>query len=290
MKKLPELYWIISAVITIAGISVMTAGAAQMNKESAQKITVSDLCTAEELQSVMINIDTADVILQPSADNTVVLEFSDEKRLEYSFKDGVLTVQNKKGIFLSGIHFISFGAVPQKNQIVLSLPEKQYDEFVLSCGTGDMSLSGVNAGMLTASTGTGDITSESCIFSEIDLDSGTGDIDLNQTEISSVSDIDIGTGDFTAESCTFSGITIDDGTGEIKMQNSALTGNADINSGTGDVSLTLSGNIQDYQIDCSECIGDVNIQNNSLKSMGSVSAQYQMKIDTVGSVDILFTE
>ncbi len=285
MKKLPKLYWIISAVITIAGISMMTAGAAQVRKDSGQKITVSDLCTAEELNTVKVNVGCADITVERSQNHTVSLTLPDDKHFEYTLEQGVLTVQDKKNSFLLNLDMLN-----QQYQVILSLPEKEYDEFTLSCGTGDMNLSGVNAGMLTASTGTGDITSESCTFTEIDLDSGTGNITLNQTEISSVSDIDIGTGDFTAESCTFSGISIDDGTGEIKMQNSALPGNADIDCGTGDVSMTLSGNVQDYQIDCSECIGDVNIQNNSLKSMGSVSAQYRMKIDTVGDVDILFTE
>ena len=285
MKKLPKLYWIISAVITIAGISMMTAGAAQVRKDSGQKVTVSDLCTAEELNTVKVNVGCADITVERSQNPTVSLTLPDDKHFEYTLEQGVLTVQDKKNSFLLNLDMLN-----QQYQIILSLPEKEYDEFVLSCGTGDMNLSGVNAGMLTVSTGTGDITSKSCTFAEIDLDSGTGNINLNKTEISSVSDIDIGTGDFTAESCTFSGISIDDGTGEIKMQNSALPGNADIDCGTGDVSMTLSGNVQDYQIDCSECIGDVNIQNTAEKSMGSVSAQYQMKIDTVGDVDILFTE
>lgn len=290
MKKLSKLYWIVSAVVTIAGLSVMTVSAVQINKKNqqSQPVTASDFCKAEDLHSVEIAVSYADIQIAPAGNGQVSLTLPDDT-FTYTCENGVLKIQNQQNTGFFGVQFIDFGIVQQEKKITLSLPEQQYETITLSSGTGDMNLSGISAGTLTASVGTGDINLQSCTLSGMDIDSGTGSIRLNGSEIQSVSDIDLGTGDFNAEGCTLSGIDIDSGTGNITMQDSVLLGNADIDCGTGDITMMLSGTIQDYQVDCSECIGDIRIQNDSAKSMNSVSAQYRLKADTVGDVEISFT-
>ncbi|MBR1530220.1 MAG: DUF4097 family beta strand repeat protein [Oscillospiraceae bacterium] len=273
MKKLPKLYWIISAVITIAGMSVMTVGAIQSKQENqkSQPIEIPSLCKGEELENIIINIGSADVIIEASPDDTVSLKLSNDRQFEYQLENQTLEIRNKKNSLFWDIQFIDIGIIQNENQIILSLPEKEYKELKLSSGAGDMNFSDVDAETLNASA-------------------GAGNIDLNKTEIKSDFAIDLGSGNFTAEDCQFSGIRIQNGAGETNMQNVTLAGNAEIKCGAGNITMMLSGNVQDYQIDCSEVVGEVTIQNHNLKNTGSESAQYQIKANTVGNAEFTFTE
>lgn len=97
MKKLSKLYWIVSAVVTIAGLSVMTVSAVQINKKNqqSQPVTASDFCKAEDLHSVEIAVSYADIQIAPAGNGQVSLTLPDDT-FTYTCENGVLKIQNQQ--------------------------------------------------------------------------------------------------------------------------------------------------------------------------------------------------
>ncbi|MCI8669642.1 MAG: DUF4097 domain-containing protein [Lachnospiraceae bacterium] len=114
--------------------------------------------------------------------------------------------------------------------------------------------------------GVGDLRMEQLKAAELNVDNGVGDIRLTDCEILS-SEYDLGIGDIRMENCKM---------GDIKAEN-----------GIGDVRLELEGDIDNYEIEIDNGIGDNEINGENRKNYETEKAKYEISCDSgIGDVKI----
>ena len=114
--------------------------------------------------------------------------------------------------------------------------------------------------------GVGDLRMEHLTASELNVDNGEGDIRLTGCEI------------FSTE--------FDLGIGDIRMEDFRM-GDIEAESGIGDIRLELNGDIDDYEIEIDNGIGDNEINGKSRKNYEAGKPKYEISCDSgIGDVKI----
>lgn len=125
---------------------------------------------------------------------------------------------------------------------------------------------GLKLDVVNLDLGVGDTRIEYLTASELTVDSGVGDIRITDCEIRS-SEYDLGIGDIKMEDC--------------KM------GNLEAENGIGDIKLGLIGDIDDYEIEIDNGIGDNEINDKSRKYYKEGKPMYEISCDSgIGDVKI----
>ena len=291
---------IISVILIIVGLAIgfITLASIDFDLKNSEKRISESFTVTEDIASVKIDTGSAgiDVIIRKGTDASAKLDIVRRSvhTVEYSVVDGMLTVSaDKKSNFIHNIFNFGGGYA-----ITLTLPEKIYESFdintksgdikisdftlsgemKLDSASGDMSLIGINAKSVTASSASGTVEINRLKAAEgITLSAASGDFDLTGIVANSLSikgassdvEIEKSTIDFISKIETASGdidltdiyttaeVNIDTTSGEISIENSILGGKLTVESTSADISLF---NSDAAELDIKSTSGDVTLE------------------------------
>ena len=213
----------------------------------------------EEFNKINISTDSIDIKLVKSKDDIANVKVYDRKDdyVSVRVEDGTLIIENRNDI---KNWLFSFG----KKEILISLPEKEYD--IVSKSTSGDFVSSINLNNADISATSGDIILQNVNNLKIKLTSG--DIETkevnNMTSISTSGDVEI--------SKINNSINVETTSGDIDIDSISITKNSNIRATSGDITINKSSSNIYY--DANVTSGNIKIDDNNRH------ADYELKINT----------
>lgn len=119
----------------------------------------------------------------------------------------------------------------------------------------------------------------------VDMDLGIGEIDIENANIEKLS-VESGVGDIHIIDSKINRSEFDLGIADFKLKNS-IVGDLKVDSGIGDIKLDIIGNIEEYEIEIDNGIGDNEINDKNSKKYNGEIAKYEIELDNgIGDVKI----
>ena len=184
---------VVGGIIFLISLASMKFSFKELNTdkrvENTHKIT-------ESFKKIDIETSTADITFVKSNNGSCTVEcteFEDQQH-EVSVSGNTLKIEEKNS---NKVHFfnVDFG----ETTLVITLPEKEYDELKINTSTGDVKIpSDFTIEDLTIKASTADITSEAKITDNVKITTSTGDITLSNLDCDDV-DLETSTGSITLE-------------------------------------------------------------------------------------------
>ena len=236
MRKSTKIWLGIAAFATLLGGGIFTVVMALLkwdfSKLSAHAFQMQTYIVNESFSNVSVNLDTADIRIAPSQNESVWVECYEQEKISYSIavQEDTLTIElvdNRAWYDYIGINF-------GEPKITAYIPQKAYDAISLMTSTGDIYLQNISANTLNITVSTGDVSFENCDGAEIYIKTSTGDVELrnvNCNNFTSIAD-----------------------TGELELNNVIATQKWHIERDTGDVSFDSCDGAEIY---IKTCTGDV---------------------------------
>lgn len=201
----------------------------------------------DEIESVKINNNVADINISTTTGSEIVVEGKDvfETFICQINKKGQLEINNK------GAKSAFFSMFNKSPKITVYIPENfNIKELTFECGVGDIDADGLDIDKLIINGGVGDIKLTDCNIKNGELDGGVGDIDFSD--------------------CTLLDASIDNGVGDIDLN---LNGDIDdycFDTDNGIGTIRINGVKADsypksdgkYEIECDNGVGDIKININ----------------------------
>ncbi len=307
--KLKAVYWVIAVLITLAGIGIMSVGAAYRFSHPQTKNWTD---TFESFENLDIELASSSLRIEsdPAAQECIV-ECIEVPSDTEAFLDGdTLKIKQKEK---KKFQLISFGWDLEVGDVIVTLPEADYQNLVISLGLADQSeIADITCKTMEIDAGVGTMTlRDVTIGKEFNMDGGTGDLLLQNITLDGNSDIDLGVGELVAEyvkakktceidlgtgdcefrDCQFDGLDLDCGVGDVMLLRTTLKGDAKFMQGTGDIELELMGNPDLYSIRTESGMGDVTIDGVKIGALRNDDAKYEITVECgVGDVDIRFPD
>lgn len=229
---------------------------------------VEKFSLGSNIRELDLEIGACSFTTEPSADDNFYLEGQYAGKLQAYVEDGTLYIRStatvKNWNELNGC------------RIILYVPKGvHFDDAEIEVGAGRLEFDSLQAKDITLSVGAGQISLSDLQAEELEVSVGLGQIALEKAVMGKL-DAEIGMGEFVA-------------TG-------TLNGDADVECAMGNVSLTLEGNLRDFNYELSKAMGNVTLGNSS--SGGFSSEKYMdnganktIDVDcSVGNVTIQFTK
>ncbi len=305
--KLKAVYWIIAVLITLAGIGIMSVGAAYRFSHPQTKNWTDTFASFENLD---IELASSSLRIQsdPAAKECMV-ECIEVPADTEAYLDGeTLKIEQKQK---KKFELISFGWDLEVGDVIVTLPESDYKNLIISLGLADQSeIADITCKTMEIDAGVGTMTlRDVTIEKDFNMDGGTGDLLLQNITLDGKSDIDLGVGELVAEhvkakenfeidlgtgdcefrECQFDELDVDCGVGDVLFLSTTLKGDAKFMQGTGDIELELMGNPDLYSIRTESGMGDVTIDGDKINGMRNDDAEYEITVECgVGDVDIRF--
>lgn len=228
---------------------------------------VKKFSLGSNIRELDLEIGACSFTTEPSADDNFYLEAEYAGKLQAYVEDGTLYIRStatvKKWNELNGC------------RIILYVPEGAYfDDAEIEVGAGRLEFDSLQAKDITLAVGAGQIGMSDLQAEDLEVSVGLGQIALERAVMGEL-DAEIGMGEFVV-------------TG-------TLNGDADVECAMGNVSLTLEGNLRDFNYELSKAMGNVTLGSSS--SSGFSSEKYMdnganktIDVDcAVGNVTIQFT-
>ncbi len=307
--KLSPIYWIFSSVVVLAGVGMMIAGAA-MYDEQIEDDENSVMETFADFRNLELEVEYCTLTLKSSESaQECIVEFIGAHSTPKMYLDGdTLVVEQKQKMPLQ---VISFGKWQKCGEVIITVPERDYDQMHISlgmtdgntidsisckdmeldCGVGDIELQDIHiAGEFDVDGGTGDMfLTDVSVDGECTMDLGVGTLEAENLVVKGKSDFDFGTGDCTISDSRIGKLELDCGVGDVKILSTELLGDAEIQQGTGDVEMNISGSSDAYSVLTESGAGDVTIDGDNINTLKNKDSEYTINIDCgVGDVDIRF--
>ena len=266
----------VGLILALVGLLIMRFDFGRLELSRYQSKTHE---VVEDFNSIVIDVDTADVILRLSTDGVCRVScFENDKRPHtVTVQDGVLQIGTTEGKWYHNIQLFNFS----EPSITVSLPKSAYDELRLRIDTGDAELpaelSFTNA---TVTTDTGDVHLQSAVADALSVTTDTGDIEItgvSPTTLTATTD----TGEITvSDSKIAEALAIRTDTGEVKLC-AIECGTLALESSTGDV--TLKNLLATGAVSITTNTGDVDLD-------GCDAAAFTITTDTGDVWGILLSE
>ena len=224
-----------------------------------QSKLVYDKNIIEPFNNIQISTKSLDIKLVKSEVSDVNVKVYDRKDDEILVKveNNTLIIDNNKH---SSWCFLCFG----KNEVIISLPENEYN-LVVNSTSGDIK-SKLNLNAVTVVTTSGDTILNK--VNDLVINSTSGDIEVNEADnvtITSTSG-DVGIGKIT------NSLNIETTSGDIDINGLTIIKDSNIKVTSGDVTIHKSSNNIYYNAKATS--GDIKIDNNNRH------ADYELKIET----------
>lgn len=132
-------------------------------------------------------------------------------------------------------------------ELIITIPEEQnFDDVEIDNGSGSVMIDKIST-------------------RELVLSLGAGKVEIENLNISEETKIDGGAGEVNIISGTINNLDLDMGVGKVEIT-SELLGNNKIDAGIGEIDLNLIGDLDNYKIKASKGIGDILLNNESIKN------------------------
>ena len=243
-EKKRKIFPYFSVGLIIVGAACLIGGGiwyanTDMSKYSSAEIkNVDETIDGSKIKTVDIDCGTADIYIGVSDDGQVHLNGSVFSN--YSLKESGGTLRLDTGNS-SSFNFNDWNS--KSLHIELYLPDKEYNEFMLDTGAGDIDIDGIR-----------------CVTT--DINTGAGDVDITNMKCSKVFSADTGAGDMDISGTTTGGLDLDLGAGNVTY-NGEVYGDIYIDCGVGNCTVNLTNDEKEfskkYKIDTDEGIGDVDV-------------------------------
>ena len=216
--------WLIIAVsfVLLGGIlfaGVMTTLKWDFMRLSTVRYETNTYEVSEKFDSIVINVDTADIVLAPSDDGKCRVECHEEENARHSVvvEEGILAIElfDERTVndFIGhiGLNFDSA-------KITVYLPKKEFASLDISVATGDVTISNVTCkGDVISSGSTGDILLNNVIAKgKFSIVRSTGDVKFDRSDAAEIF-VKTNTGDITGSLLTDKEIVADTDTGDVEI-------------------------------------------------------------------------
>lgn len=294
MSKRTKTHLLLSALLMLAGLILFSAVMIKCEWDFKKLGTVDyetrTQTVSEEFDSIRIHTSASDLRILPSDDGacSVYLHENAKAKHTVSVSDGALCIEGAKGKSLFGFSF-------DTPQIILYLPESEYECLAASVTTGDTEISDtLRFSSVQLSTTTGDILCRAAASDNVSLKTTTGDILLENAAAESI-----------VLSVTTGSITVKNISGESALSLSTTTGRSELSDircksvyaagTTGDLTLTrvlatesifaqrTTGDVRFSECDAAE----ITVKTGTGDVSGTLLSEKQFKTDTAtGSIRV----
>lgn len=184
------LYWIISSAVTVAGLGIMGAGAANMGKNNGVDINKTFMDTKD----IQIVLDDTRLTIVPDekAEGVTVDLHNVKKGTTVEQNNGRLVVQQK-----TRMHFQFFPVKDNESTATITVPaDIELGELELQLGSADnSSVSGLTMQQYSLDLGSGSLTLSDCeIAQDATVDMGSGKYTMEQITVGGNTDFRVGSG------------------------------------------------------------------------------------------------
>jgi hypothetical protein len=301
-------YWIISAVIALAGMGLMGIGHHQYVKaqENVSPLTES----YSGIDKIDLNIGSAEVNLSTdkNAKDVTVTILHPRDSVQVRDENGTLKIFEKSKVFT----FIPvWGSLPM--QINVTVPENvTLENLNFDLGSGKGNISGINVKACSADLGSGSLkfdnmnavneltlecgsgkmeVSDSQLNS-LKLEAGSGSIFLNTTKVEKNLDLEISSGTIRSDGLETAGnAKLRLSSGSMTFNNVTFGTETDISISSGSAVFNLTGKESDYSFNCKTSSGKTSIGENSGKDLVQSGGEKKIVSDcSSGSVRFQFSE
>lgn len=307
MNKFVKVLLIIAACL--AGLGVLVTGfgmywsvrvADRLLPDEAVSQTLAVDVTA--LRDIRIDTGVSELRFEtvPTSEARVETSGFSEGEMELKQQDGVLTVRSRSvlgdgdiinlGVFrIDWLGRIHTGTL-QPRTVTVYLPQTALDSFELnagvgavsgalpftaqrmdiSCGTGSVTLTNLQAQQLHVSRGVGSVTLTDFACETFSLTGGTGVAKLTGGGASVRADLSVGVGNVTVSGGQWNALSVEGGTGSFTFDGS-LRGVCAIEGGMGRTELRFADAADNYEVQIRKGLGDVNVWGAKLTPLGDDS-------------------
>ncbi|WP_417897821.1 DUF4097 family beta strand repeat-containing protein [Bacillus haimaensis] len=220
------------------------------------------------IKKVEVDVSSIDVKVVPTTDEEINVELAGEvsERYKDDFKLKVKESGETLKVEIEEPNF-RFGAIMINLQMVIELPEKEYESIRLYASSGDFDIKGIRAKEMLTEVSSGDIRAEDVTVGSVyELDASSGDMRLTNVKAEK----------FTV-SASSGDIRLDGVEGEISVDTSS--GDITVYDAAGDLNLEASSG--DITIDNNEVLGNIHAEATS----GDVKVSFR---DTPTSLSLDF--
>lgn len=177
--------------------------------------------------------------------------------------NGVLHIsENESDFEFFGFNFDGFDSPNSK--ITLYLPSDfAAEEAKIDTGAGTVTIEGLHSDYLYISAGAGNITGNNLAAEEVKIEGGVGNVELEGVEFTDA--------DFNC------------GVGNLDLQG-VLLGNNKIDCGVGEVTLDLTGNLEDYDLDIDSGVGTIRVNGEKISEEENIDNDGANSIKVDGGV------
>lgn len=295
MNKFVKVLLIIAACLAGLGVLVTAFGvywsvrvADRLLPDEAVSQTLAVDVTA--LRDIRIDTGVSELRFEtvPASEARVETAGFSEGEMELMQQDGVLTVRSRSvlgdgdiinlGVFrIDWLGRIHTGTL-QPRTVTVYLPQAALDSFELnagvgdvsgalpftaqrmdiSCGTGNVTLSGMRVQQLSVSGGVGDVVLTDFACETFSLTGGTGVAKLTGGGASVRADLSVGVGDMTVSGGQWNALSVEGGTGSFTFDGS-LRGVCTIEGGVGRTELNFTDAASNYEVQINKGVGDIDV-------------------------------
>lgn len=231
--KKKSIFTFISVSLIVIGAAMIVVGGIYCRSLdlksyiSKDLVEVSEEIDGSEITSVDIEVGAGDIFVGRSEDGQVHLKGKLPSAYEIKESGGKLRLV--PGMQLD---FNLFGF--NKNDIFnfadlkmeLYLPDKEYEEFNLDVGAGEITIEGIKC-------------------KKVRIDTGAGEVNVDDITCSGMLKADTGAGEIDITNAVTGGLDLDVGAGEIRYAGE-VNGDIDADCGVGDCQIDLTNSEEDY--------------------------------------------
>ena len=259
MKRSTKIWLISASALVILGAITFTIALALSNFDisrlSLEKYETNTHSIGEEITEILIECDTADVIIVTAKDSAYVECYEDKAlRHDVTLQDGKLTV--KVSDDKRWYQYVDFNFDSPK--ITVAIPEGEYDKLSVKVSTGDVE---INEGFyftdISVTLSTGDLILSGITCNTLSSEGSTGDVSLKNVFAKALADIKRSTGDIYCEGFDAGEIKIKTSTGDV--YGSLLTEKVfHTNTSTGSINVPKTDSGESCHIETST--GDITVK------------------------------
>lgn len=274
-------------VLAIAVCGLVSCGVNGVNYKSVEhKIT-------ENFEDLSINVNTTDVSIAQSEDDTVKVVCRERKNDKHTVtvSDGTLEIEALDKKWYQQIDLFSFGSPA----VTVYLPKTEYGKLLIESDTGDVDIpkgysfadanisvdtgkinvEGITCGALSVKNDTGNVSLKDVVCDSLVAEADTGDIDLCGIRCVGALDIEVDTGDVSISDASFDSIGVRSSTGKVDLSKTEADGAINIETTTGNVEIN----------GCTAADASVRVDTGDVTAVGARLASLTVRSDT-GDVDL----
>ena len=282
---------IIAALCIVWGlaffVSCSSSKGFDWSRLSLQKYERKSYSTDEVFQAVKLVIDTDDVTILPSADNTAKVEYVDSNVLKYdiSVSDGTLNVKMED--HRKWYHHIN--VYSPSNALTIYLPEKEYTSLNIQSDTSDITIADdLTLGALEIQVSTGNLSLSNLTCNTLAVTVSTGDVSVSNLNISGDLYAKSDTGDKEFNNVSCNNATIIASTGKTSVSQMKASGDVSVESDTGRQSFydltcnnaTLISETGDKEISSLTAFGNLTVESDTGDNLFSNSLCDDLTVTT----------